>query len=54
MEILCFFAGIAFVYTKSIYPLLLIGIALFFKPSWPLILWFLAAMVWGLAHQVFD
>ncbi len=51
MEILCFYAGIAFVYTKSIYSLLLIAISLFFKPYWPLVIWFLAALCWGFSHQ---
>ncbi|MBA2651281.1 MAG: DNA internalization-related competence protein ComEC/Rec2 [Tatlockia sp.] len=39
-------------YTKSVYPLLLISIAIFFKPNWSFILWFLAALIWGFAHQV--
>lgn len=51
MEILCFFAGIAFVYTKSIYPLLLLAIALILKPHWPVACWFVAAILWGAFHQ---
>lgn len=51
MEILAFFAGIAFAYTKSIYPLLLIFAALFLRAHWALIIWFLAALLWVLFHQ---
>ena len=51
MEILCFFAGIAFVYTKSIYPLVLLAISLFFKPGWSIPLWFFCALIWGFSHQ---
>ncbi|MBA3535859.1 MAG: DNA internalization-related competence protein ComEC/Rec2 [Tatlockia sp.] len=51
MEILCFYAGIAFVYTKSVYPFLLIAISLFFKPKRSFIFWFLAALIYGFAHQ---
>lgn len=51
MEILCFYAGIAFVYSKSIYPILLLAISLFFKVKRSVIVWFLAALCWGFAHQ---
>ncbi len=46
MEILAFFAGIAFAYSKSIYPLSLIFAALFLRAHWSLIIWFLAAILW--------
>ncbi|CDZ78937.1 ComEC family competence protein [Legionella massiliensis] len=51
MEILCFFAGIAFFYTKAIYPLLLLSASLFLKPNWSVIFWFIAAFALGLSHQ---
>ncbi|WP_028389662.1 DNA internalization-related competence protein ComEC/Rec2 [Legionella fairfieldensis] len=56
MEILCFFAGIVFVYTTSFYPLLFVVIALFLKASRLIIVWFVAACVWASLHQlwVFD
>ncbi len=50
MEILCFFAGIAFVYTKSIYPLLIVIASLILRPSCAIIVWFLMAIIWGLVH----
>lgn len=51
MEILAFFAGIDFAYTKSIYPLLLIFAALFLRAHWSLVIWFLTAILWVLFHQ---
>lgn len=51
MEILCFFAGIAFFYLKSIYPLFFLFSLLFFRPKLHLILWFLGAIFWGVFHQ---
>jgi competence protein ComEC len=51
MEILCFFAGIAFVYTKSVYSFLFVTLSLVLRPRWLVIIWFLAAVVWALLHQ---
>ena len=52
MEILCFFAGIAFFYTKSLYPLCLIGVFLLFK-RWTLVFsWVLSAILWCCIHQI--
>ncbi|MDP1603962.1 MAG: DNA internalization-related competence protein ComEC/Rec2 [Legionella sp.] len=51
MEILCFFAGVVFAYSKSLYPLLFIAIALFLRANRVIILWFLVAMVWAYVHQ---
>lgn len=50
MEILCFFAGIAFFFTKSLYLLLLIAFSLIIKPNWRGPLCFLLAILWSLAH----
>lgn len=52
MEILCFFAGIAFVYTKSIYPLALLAISFFFNSKYQIVIWFLLALAWGYLHQI--
>lgn len=51
MEILCFFAGIAFIYTKAVFPLLLLALILILRPRWSVIVWFLVAMMWGFIHQ---
>jgi len=51
MEILCFFAGIAFVFFKHSYPLFFLAIVLFFRPRFAAAGWFLAAIVWSLSHQ---
>lgn len=51
MEILCFFAGIAFYYLKSIYPIGLLFIAFFYRPKPALFFWFLTAIVWCVIHQ---
>lgn len=51
MEILCFYAGIAFAYTKAIIPLLFILMVLILKPRGSLILWFLTAIFYGFVHQ---
>ena len=51
MEILCFFAGVAFFYIKSPYPLLFVAIALVFNARWYVIVWFIAAMMWACGHQ---
>lgn len=52
MEILCFFAGVAFFFTKSTYPLYFIGVVLFFKRAWRYIGWFLAAIAWSIGHHL--
>ena len=51
MEILCFFSGVAFVYSKSIYPLMLVLIILFFRPNLIVIGWFCLAIFWSVSHQ---
>ena len=51
MEILCFFAGIAFAYSKSIYTLLFLIISLLFRPRLSLIAAFLIAVLWGFFHD---
>ena len=53
MEIVCFFAGMAFFYLKSRYPLYLLCIVFFFRPKLAVPAWFLAAIFWGMAHQWF-
>ena len=53
MEILCFFAGIVFFYTHSLYSLLLVFVVLFFKARWPIILWFIIACGWAFIHHCF-
>lgn len=50
MEILCFFAGMAFVYTKSFYPLIMLAISLFLRPRYSTLLAFLLALFWGAMH----
>ncbi len=51
MEILCFFAGTALIFIKSVYPLVFLLIVLFFRPRLVFVGWFLAAITWGLLHQ---
>lgn len=51
MEILCFFAGIAYVYFNSSYFLLIPLIPLFFRLKPAYFLWFLAAVFFAYAHQ---
>lgn len=51
MEILCFFAGIAFFYLKSFYPLYFLCAVFFFRPKFAYLWWFLAAVFWSLFHQ---
>ena len=52
MEILCFFAGIAFFYTKSIYPIASICVAFFFNRRISVLLWSLSGLIWCSFHQV--
>ncbi|RAP38518.1 DNA internalization-related competence protein ComEC/Rec2 [Legionella quinlivanii] len=51
MEILCFYAGIAFFYTHSPYAVLFMLIGLLFKASRWVLLWFIVAILWSLIHQ---
>lgn len=51
MEILCFFAGTAFFYTKSVYAVLLVVVAFFLSPRVSFPCWFFAALLWGCFHQ---
>ncbi|STX28418.1 DNA uptake/competence protein ComA [Legionella beliardensis] len=51
MEILCFVAGVIWFYTKSFYPLLFIGIALYLKAPKRIIIWFGIAILWTSFHQ---
>ena len=51
MDILCFFAGIAFYYLKTAYPLCFIAISLIFRPTIKYIIWFLAALCWANIHE---
>ena len=53
MEILCFFAGVAFFYTKSIYPLCFIGVTLLFNRPTPVMLWSMSALLWCTFHQFY-
>lgn len=53
MEILCFFAGIALFYQQSPYALYFLGACLFFRPKLSLTFWFVAGVLWCLAHQWF-
>lgn len=52
MEILCFLAGVVFVYTKNAGLLCFLFMVLLFKPRWTIIAWFLSAIVWCGCHQV--
>ena len=51
MEILCFFAGVAFFYLKSPYPLFFLCASFFFRQKLALFFWFLAAILWSFLHQ---
>lgn len=51
MGILCFFAGVVFFYSQSLYTLLFVFCGLLFKASWRILLWFLAACLWSWLHQ---
>lgn len=51
MEILCFFAGVLFVYTKHAYPLLMLIITFLFRPKLRFLGWFSTAVIWSLCHQ---
>ncbi|WP_165474687.1 DNA internalization-related competence protein ComEC/Rec2 [Legionella nagasakiensis] len=51
MEILCFFAGIAFFYTKHGFLLFFLLAVFYFRPRLILVGWFLVALGWGVVHQ---
>ncbi|WED44612.1 DNA internalization-related competence protein ComEC/Rec2 [Legionella cardiaca] len=51
MEILCFFAGIAFAYSKSLYAFLFLAMSLSLKPRWTLLGCFLVAIFWSVIHN---
>ncbi|ETO93484.1 DNA internalization-related competence protein ComEC/Rec2 [Legionella oakridgensis] len=51
MEILCFFAGTAFFYTKHVFLLLFLLAVFFFRPRASLVVWFFAAFGWATIHQ---
>ncbi len=51
MEILCFYAGVAFYYFKSLYPLFFIWIVFFFRPKISYFVWFTAAFLLAISHQ---
>ncbi len=51
MEILCFFAGIAFFYLKSPYPFYFFCLIFLFRSKPVLLIWFLSALLWGFLHQ---
>lgn len=51
MEVLCFYAGLAFFYINQRYPLLLLFCFLYFRPKLKLVVWFLAAILWAVFHQ---
>ncbi|WP_347251501.1 DNA internalization-related competence protein ComEC/Rec2 [Legionella sp.] len=50
MEIICFWAGIALVYTQSIYPAFVLILSQFLNASRLAIGWFFLAVLWGLIH----
>lgn len=52
MEILCFFAGVAFFFSKNTYPLCFMVVVLLFKRQWTVIVWFLTAIGWSACHQL--
>jgi len=54
MEILCFFAGIVFVYSQSFYSLFIAFLALFFRRGWQTLVWFIIAASWAYAHQLWS
>jgi competence protein ComEC len=51
MDIICFFAGTAFFYYRSIYPLLLLIIALIFRPKLSYLFLFLIAITLSALHE---
>lgn len=53
MEILCFFAGVLYFFTKNLGPLCFIIIVLFFRPRLTIIAWFLAGIGWSWGHEKF-
>lgn len=51
MEILCFFAGIAYALTQSVYLLFLLLLIFFFRPRFLFIVWFGSGLFWVFLHQ---
>lgn len=51
MDVFCFFAGVAFFQFKSIFSLLIIAIALWFRYRKILFLWFILGFVWSYGHS---
>lgn len=51
MEILCFFAGTAFFYCKSYYPLCFLFLMCFFRLQIKWVIWFVSAILLALLHQ---
>ncbi|MDP3562264.1 MAG: DNA internalization-related competence protein ComEC/Rec2 [Legionellaceae bacterium] len=51
MEILCFLAGMIFVYAKSLFPWFFLLAAYLFRPTWILIVSFLVGVAWAEYHQ---
>ena len=51
MEIFCFFAGTAFVYTGHLYLLCFVLVFFYFRPNKRLFGWFFLALAWSLLHQ---
>lgn len=51
MEILCFFAGITFVFLNKGYALFFLVAVLLFRLRAVYVLWFSAAIIWGWVHQ---
>jgi competence protein ComEC len=51
MEILCFYAGIAFVYLNKLNALFLLSAVIYFRPKLSFVVWFLVAVFFGIAHQ---
>lgn len=52
MEILCFYAGIAFAYVNKIYPIFFLCTAFYFRRKLNYIIWFFSAIFWGGLHEV--
>lgn len=48
---MCFFIGIVFFYTKSAYPVCFLIATLWIRPRLRYVVWFLAAMLYGMLHQ---
>jgi competence protein ComEC len=51
MEILCFYAGIAFIYASKRNALLFLSLCLYWRPKISPVIWFIAAIAYGALHQ---